>query len=150
MYDEARGAGAIGGKVTGAGRRRLHALLLPTTAPKHRVADAMLAMGATVEEFAIRAGGPAHVASGLNEEQISQLAAERIRASLAVKEGLLAPEPLAAITAAAALDGRRTPRDGGKLLVFGNGGSAADAEHIAAEFVGRFLRRARGAAGASR
>ena len=27
---------------------------------------------------------------------------------------------------------------GGKVLVFGNGGSAADAQHIAAEFVGRF------------
>lgn len=27
---------------------------------------------------------------------------------------------------------------GGKLLVFGNGGSAADAQHMAAEFVGRF------------
>src|SRR5262245_14236038 len=26
-----------------------------------------------------------------------------------------------------------------KLLVFGNGGSAADAQHIAAEFVGRFI-----------
>lgn len=29
-------------------------------------------------------------------------------------------------------------RAGCKLLVFGNGGSAADAQHIAAEFVGRF------------
>jgi len=29
---------------------------------------------------------------------------------------------------------------GGKLLIFGNGGSAADAQHMAAEFVGRFLR----------
>jgi rfaE bifunctional protein nucleotidyltransferase chain/domain len=29
-------------------------------------------------------------------------------------------------------------RRGGKLLVFGNGGSAADAQHLAAEFVGRF------------
>ena len=29
-------------------------------------------------------------------------------------------------------------RDGGKVLLFGNGGSAADAQHIAAEFVGRF------------
>jgi phosphoheptose isomerase len=28
--------------------------------------------------------------------------------------------------------------DGGKVLLFGNGGSAADAQHIAAEFVGRF------------
>jgi D-sedoheptulose 7-phosphate isomerase len=31
-------------------------------------------------------------------------------------------------------------RDGGKLLVCGNGGSAADAQHIVAELVGRFLR----------
>src|SRR5262245_48380083 len=28
---------------------------------------------------------------------------------------------------------------GGKLLLFGNGGSAADAQHLAAEFVGRFV-----------
>jgi D-sedoheptulose 7-phosphate isomerase len=28
---------------------------------------------------------------------------------------------------------------GRKILLFGNGGSAADAQHIAAEFVGRFL-----------
>ena len=78
------------------------------------------------------------MASGLNEEQISQLAAERIRASLAVKEGLLAPEPLAEITSAATLVGGAL-RDGRKLLIFGNGGSAADAEHIAGEFVGRFV-----------
>ena len=30
-------------------------------------------------------------------------------------------------------------RGGGKLLLFGNGGSAADAQHLAAEFVGRFI-----------
>ena len=30
-------------------------------------------------------------------------------------------------------------RDGAKLLVFGNGGSAADAQHIAAEFVNRYM-----------
>ncbi|MFA5320265.1 MAG: D-sedoheptulose 7-phosphate isomerase [Candidatus Omnitrophota bacterium] len=29
-------------------------------------------------------------------------------------------------------------KKGGKLLIFGNGGSAADSQHIAAEFVGRF------------
>lgn len=29
-------------------------------------------------------------------------------------------------------------KSGGKVLIFGNGGSAADAQHIAAEFVGRF------------
>jgi len=29
-------------------------------------------------------------------------------------------------------------KKGGKVILFGNGGSAADAQHIAAEFVGRF------------
>src|SRR5215813_12917239 len=33
----------------------------------------------------------------------------------------------------------RAFRDGKKLLLFGNGGSAADAQHIAAEFVNRYL-----------
>jgi len=33
---------------------------------------------------------------------------------------------------------------GGKLLFFGNGGSAADAQHLAAEFVGRFVRERAG------
>ncbi len=35
---------------------------------------------------------------------------------------------------------------GYKLLIFGNGGSAADAQHIAAEFVGRFKKERRGLA----
>jgi len=33
----------------------------------------------------------------------------------------------------------KTIRRGGKILLFGNGGSAADAQHLAAEFVNRFL-----------
>ncbi|MGP6220855.1 D-sedoheptulose-7-phosphate isomerase [Caldiplasma sukawensis] len=32
----------------------------------------------------------------------------------------------------------KTFKNGKKLIIFGNGGSAADAQHIAAEFVGRF------------
>ncbi len=35
---------------------------------------------------------------------------------------------------------RETFRQGGKLLIFGNGGSAADAQHLAAELVNRFRR----------
>lgn len=35
-------------------------------------------------------------------------------------------------------------RDGQKLLICGNGGSAADAQHIAAEFVGRFYLERKG------
>jgi len=31
-------------------------------------------------------------------------------------------------------------RDGGRLLAFGNGGSAADAQHLCAELAGRYLR----------
>ena len=32
---------------------------------------------------------------------------------------------------------------GGKLIIFGNGGSAADAQHIAAEFIGRYKKKRR-------
>jgi D-sedoheptulose 7-phosphate isomerase len=37
----------------------------------------------------------------------------------------------------------RAFRSGHRVLVFGNGGSAADAQHFAAEFVGRFQRERR-------
>ena len=51
-----------------------------------------------------------------------------------VKEG----DAAAVVRAAAAIvDALKL---GGKLLVFGNGGSAADAQHVAAELVGRFQR----------
>jgi phosphoheptose isomerase len=48
----------------------------------------------------------------------------------------LDPDPVlrAALTLASSI------RAGGKVLVFGNGGSAADAQHFAAELVGRFER----------
>src|SRR2546422_4782418 len=46
-----------------------------------------------------------------------------------------------ALDAAAAIAGAL--RAGGKLLVLGNGGSAADAQHVAAELVGRFGRERR-------
>ena len=35
-------------------------------------------------------------------------------------------------------------RSGGKILIFGNGGSAADAQHIAAELVGRYKTERKG------
>ena len=45
------------------------------------------------------------------------------------------------VAAIVAIAGRITQaiRGGGKVLLAGNGGSAADAQHIAAEFVGRFI-----------
>jgi D-sedoheptulose 7-phosphate isomerase len=45
------------------------------------------------------------------------------------------------IEAASAI--RATLDAGGKLLTFGNGGSAADAQHMATELVGRFMRERR-------
>lgn len=48
--------------------------------------------------------------------------------------------PAAARAAAAAVASIRT---GGKLMFFGNGGSAADSMHLAAEFLGRFQRERR-------
>ncbi len=36
-----------------------------------------------------------------------------------------------------------TLESGGKILLFGNGGSAADSQHIAAEFIGRFQKERR-------
>ena len=47
-------------------------------------------------------------------------------------------------TAAAAAAISASLRQGGKVLVFGNGGSAADAQHMATELVGRFMRERRG------
>lgn len=40
----------------------------------------------------------------------------------------------------------RASAAGGKLLIFGNGGSAADSQHMAAELVGRFSRERRAVA----
>jgi len=59
-----------------------------------------------------------------------------IKESILVKQGLLKSQT-ANIQKAAELI-ISSLKKGGKLLVCGNGGSAADAQHIAAEFVGRF------------
>ncbi len=72
--------------------------------------------------------------------------AELVRAALAdgvrVRQELLATE-LPAIVAAGALIAE-TLAAGGKVLLCGNGGSAADAQHLAAELVGRFVVERRG------
>lgn len=61
-----------------------------------------------------------------------------IGASIASKQSLLnSPETLSAIAEVSELLVKAF-RQSNKVLLFGNGGSAADAQHIAAEFVGRF------------
>ena len=67
---------------------------------------------------------------------------KRLRASAELKLALgpAQLEPLRALIDATG----RALRRGNKLLVFGNGGSAADSQHIAAELVGRYARERRG------
>lgn len=70
--------------------------------------------------------------------------AREIQESVAVKEQLLGSMPQLIADATrlmiASLSG------GGKLIVFGNGGSAADAQHLAAELVGRYRQDRKGIA----
>lgn len=62
---------------------------------------------------------------------------EKIEGSIEVKKRLLTGDIYDEIMDAAALI-LRAFKNGHKLLICGNGGSAADALHIAAEFTGRF------------
>lgn len=74
-------------------------------------------------------------------QQLRLAAEAAFRESIAVKEALCREEgdlllAMAAMLAAAF-------RGGHRLFLFGNGGSAADAQHLAAEFVNRFQRERR-------
>ena len=60
---------------------------------------------------------------------------ERIEASIQIKQALIAQTSL--LKALAEL-WTQAIRDGHKLVFFGNGGSAADAQHLACELAGRF------------
>lgn len=62
---------------------------------------------------------------------------ERIRESMRVKAAL---EPQADLLRRIAEQWIDCLRGGGKILFFGNGGSAADAQHLACELAGRFYK----------
>jgi D-sedoheptulose 7-phosphate isomerase len=68
------------------------------------------------------------------EHRVSQ----SIEASIAVKERLLSNPELVSTIAKVSEIVVNSVEQGNKALLFGNGGSAADAQHIAGEFVGRF------------
>ena len=61
-----------------------------------------------------------------------------IQASIAVKELLLKETQVLSVIAKVSELLVDAFRRGNKVILFGNGGSAADAQHLAAEFVGRF------------
>ena len=68
------------------------------------------------------------------ERKVSRL----IEASIAAKQRLLDSPDLTSTVAKVSEIVLHSMKEGHKILLFGNGGSAADAQHIAAEFVGRF------------
>ena len=70
--------------------------------------------------------------------EFEQRVSRSIQASIAVKELLLRNAEVVPIIAKVSELLVGTLKKGNKVLLFGNGGSAADAQHIAAEFVGRF------------
>jgi D-sedoheptulose 7-phosphate isomerase len=68
------------------------------------------------------------------ESKVRQL----IEASIAAKQRLLEDPYFMPLVARVSDIVLQSMKEGHKILLFGNGGSAADAQHIAAEFVGRF------------
>lgn len=65
---------------------------------------------------------------------------EIIRASIATKEGILANQEMLATIEKVVTLVTEAYRQGKRLYFCGNGGSAADAQHLAAEFTGRFYK----------
>jgi D-sedoheptulose 7-phosphate isomerase len=75
----------------------------------------------------------------MTERSANDLVRARLAEGASLVESMLADEACVEAIGAAAEAIAGAMRSGHKLLVFGNGGSAADAVHIAAEFVGRYL-----------
>jgi D-sedoheptulose 7-phosphate isomerase len=63
----------------------------------------------------------------------------RIAESIAVKQRLLQDTAFAELLEETAIRVAHAIRAGNKVMFMGNGGSAADAQHLAAEFTGRYL-----------
>ncbi|MFA5165374.1 MAG: D-sedoheptulose 7-phosphate isomerase [Candidatus Omnitrophota bacterium] len=67
-----------------------------------------------------------------------------IQESISVKSALMSAGPQLENIQKAAESMIKALKSGGKVIVFGNGGSAADSQHIAAEIVGRFMKERKG------
>ena len=68
-------------------------------------------------------------------KSLSQVVASAIQSSIESHQKLLELAPIIERISTACL---KTIKTGGTIFLFGNGGSAADSQHIAAEFIGRF------------
>jgi D-sedoheptulose 7-phosphate isomerase len=74
----------------------------------------------------------------MHNSDLEQRVRRSIEASIAVKQSLLSSADVVSGIARVSEILIAALKKGNKLLLFGNGGSAADSQHIAAEFVGRF------------
>jgi len=72
--------------------------------------------------------------------QMEALIRQRVETSTALKHEVAKQSSLVAAVAGKLIE---TYKAGKKVLLFGNGGSAADAQHLAAELVGRYYLRRR-------
>jgi len=77
------------------------------------------------------------------KEFLASMVRDRIQRSIDVKQELLLDNTFQSLAVQAALQIVKALRAGCKVLFFGNGGSAADAQHLAAEFTGRYLKERR-------
>ncbi len=78
-----------------------------------------------------------------NNKLLHDLVLDRIQRSIEVKQALLLDAVFRNLVTQAAMQIVKSLQAGGKVLFFGNGGSAADAQHLAAEFTGRYLKERR-------
>src|SRR5689334_13188734 len=76
----------------------------------------------------------------MEQAEIHALLRERLRTSIAVKQALLLDDNYQRLVIQVAIRITQSLNSGGKIIFFGNGGSAADAQHLAAEFTGRYLK----------
>jgi len=76
----------------------------------------------------------------MNADAAQSLAVARIRDCASVMQSLLQSSEYLSAVVKVAEAMTKCLRSGNKVLFFGNGGSAADAQHLAAELSGRFLK----------
>jgi D-sedoheptulose 7-phosphate isomerase len=70
-------------------------------------------------------------------EQLAAIVKQQLDASMAVMRQVIEDQTIASTIAAAAEKTAASMKEGRKLIVAGNGGSAADSQHLVAEFVSR-------------
>ena len=83
----------------------------------------------------------------MNADTAQSLAIARIRDCTSLMQALLQSSEYLSVVANVADAMTRCLRSGNKILFFGNGGSAADSQHLAAELNGRFLKERRSLSG---